>query len=175
MKLTKVCAWCDKVLFQGDPDAEISHGICPECVEVFLRRDVDTLQTFIDRLSPPVLLVDASATVLTANLSAQRAIGKDLALVRGFRGGDVMECAYARRPEGCGNTEHCIACTIRNTVMDTHEDGMSRKNVEAFQDIQRPGGKVRMRFLISTAIEGNIVLLRIEEMQPASEAVQPCG
>lgn len=26
-----VCAWCDDVITDGDPDGPISHGICPEC------------------------------------------------------------------------------------------------------------------------------------------------
>ena len=49
--------------------------------------------------------------------------------VFGLLGGEVMECAYARLPEGCGKTVHCEACTIRNTVMAAMESGEPQMHV----------------------------------------------
>lgn len=166
--MTSICAWCGKILRQGSPEAEITHGMCTDCVEYFKNDDVESLQQFIDKLEAPVLLVDDTGKVITVNKAALNAIGKVLDQVRGYNGGDVMECAYARLPGGCGKTEHCAACTIRNTVMDTHRDGLSRKRTTAFQEIVTPEGVAKMRFLISTEKEGDIVLLRIDEMTPVA-------
>lgn len=30
-KFTVVCAWCKKVMYQAELEAEISHGICEKC------------------------------------------------------------------------------------------------------------------------------------------------
>jgi hypothetical protein len=79
----------------------------------------------------------------------------------------VLECAYARLPGGCGNTEHCKACTIRRTITTTHATGDGKVNVPAYQDIVTPGGIREVRFLISTEKVGNFVLLRIDEVQPS--------
>lgn len=165
MQLTVVCAWCTKVMQEGSPDAEVTHGMCPSCAEYFDKDEIENVQQFLDRLPAPVLMVDDSGTVLTVNLAAQSALAKELPKIRGYKGGDVMECAYSKRPGGCGNTEHCAACTIRNTVMDTHADGMSRIRHKAYQDIKTPDGEAKMRFLISTEKVGKVVLLRIDEMQ----------
>ena len=31
--LRVICAWCSKVLTEGDENAPVSHGICEECAE----------------------------------------------------------------------------------------------------------------------------------------------
>ncbi len=167
MPLTHKCAWCGKVLREGGADAPVTHGICPECVHYFDFGRAETLQAFLDKLEPPVLLVDGDGVVVTANLTAFAAVGKDAESGRNLRGGDFMECAYARLPGGCGHTDHCPACTIRNTVMATHADGRSRRHVEAFQQIVTDSGPARMRFLITTEKQGQLVLLKIDEMGPA--------
>lgn len=32
---TILCGWCDVVIYQADKNAEISHGICPDCMKKF--------------------------------------------------------------------------------------------------------------------------------------------
>jgi hypothetical protein len=51
--------------------------------------------------------------------------------------------------------------------MATHADGRSRRQVEAFQQIVTESGPVRTRVLITTEKQGQLVLLRIDEMGPA--------
>lgn len=34
-QLRKVCAWCKRVIAEGDPGAPESHGICAECERAF--------------------------------------------------------------------------------------------------------------------------------------------
>jgi PAS domain-containing protein len=152
---------------EGGAEAPVTHGICPECVHYFDFGRAETLQAFLDKIEPPVLLLDGDGVVVTANQAALTAVGKDVASGRDLRGGDFMECAYARLPGGCGKTLHCPACTIRTTVMATHADGRSRRQVEAFQQIVTESGPVRTRVLITTEKQGQLVLLRIDEMGPA--------
>ena len=50
---------------------------------------------------------------------AEALAGKPKKVFLGLPGGKVFECAYARLPEGCGKTVHCVTCAIRNTVTST--------------------------------------------------------
>jgi hypothetical protein len=75
-----------------------------------------------------------------------------------------MECAYSKLPEGCGNTTHCVACTIRNNVMATFETGKSLERVPAFLNRLDRDSVYKTRFLISTEKVAEVVLLRIDEV-----------
>lgn len=165
--MRRVCAWCGEDLDPGQERADptITHGICERCNEHFFGDlDLPPLQRFLDRLGAPVLLVDGEGVVRTANRAARRALGKDLPEIAGFPGGDVFECAHARRPGGCGRTDHCAACTIRNTVRRTHATGEPAAGVEACQEVWTPGSVHRVRFRISAERVGEVVLLRLDEV-----------
>lgn len=154
------CAWCGKTIEEGDPGAEITHGICPECFEYFSNDEGETLQGFLDRLEAPVLLVDSNVTILGANRSALKFLKKEPPEIKGCLGGEVLECAYARHPEGCGKTVHCSGCVIRNTVTATHRDGRGRWRVEGYQELQ--GAEEAARVYVSTEKIGDLVFLKIE-------------
>jgi PAS domain-containing protein len=132
-----ICAWCHQELeadshHESDPQAEISHGICLPCRTYFLLGERPTLDEFLNRLAVPVVVVNAQGEVSLANQRALKMLGKSLDRVKGFKGGEAMECAHARLPGGCGNTVHCQACTIRNSVMETFETGRSLQRVPAY-------------------------------------------
>jgi hypothetical protein len=82
----------------------------------------------------------------------------------GFRGGDVFECAYASLPGGCGETIHCEACTIRNTVMDTFKTGKSHLKTPAYLLQGIPDNYHEIQFEISTEKVKDVVLLRIDKI-----------
>ena len=164
-----ICAWCRQELetdhqIAGDPGSEISHGICPSCKDYFLSGRRPTLDEFLNRLAVPVLVVDAQGVILLANQHALDILGKDLNKVQGYKGGDAMECGYARLPGGCGKTEHCKACTIRNSVMETSNTGQSLLRVPAYLNRRTDDGTVRIKFLISTQKVDDMVLLRIDQV-----------
>jgi hypothetical protein len=164
-----ICAWCHQEL-RADPknagksESEISHGICPSCSDYFLSGKRPTLDKFLDRLAVPVLVVDAQGVILLANQYALDVLGKDLNKVQGYKGGDAMECGYARLPGGCGRTEHCKACTIRNSVMETFGTGQSLQRVTAYLNRRADDGTVKIRFLISTQKVDDTVFLRIDQV-----------
>ena len=169
-----ICAWCHQEL-EADPQHadisghEVSHGICLSCKDYFLSGRRPTLAEFLDRLAVPVLVVDEQGVVLLANQHALDILGKDLDRVQGYRGGDAMECAYSRLPGGCGKTEHCKACTIRNNVMETFSTGQSLHRVPAYLNRRTSDGGVEIRFLISTQKVADTVLLRIDQVSQGKE------
>ena len=127
-----VCSYCKKEMGKKEPfsDETVSHTICPDCFHYF-EEQVDglPLDRYLDKFDAPILIVDSQARVVAANKMAEDVTGKTGRESFGLLGGEVMECAYARLPEGCGKTVHCEACTIRNTVMAAMESGEPQMHV----------------------------------------------
>jgi PAS domain-containing protein len=170
IRMKRLCAWCGKDLGGGKASAEdsspVSHGICDECAAVhFQPYKTHDLRAFLDDVGEPIMVVDASGTVVTANRQALRLLGKRAEEIDGRLGGEVINCIYADLPGGCGATEHCVGCAIRNTVTETCRTGRGRRRVETYSIIKSPEGQARVRFLISTEKVSSLVLLRIEEME----------
>jgi hypothetical protein len=75
----------------------------------------------------------------------------------------VLECAHAREPGGCGETVHCLACTIRRNVVETHRTGVPGTRVPAHLNVARGDGVESTRFVVSTRKVQQLLLLRIDE------------
>ena len=161
------CAWCKRKI-EGTKEhpvsgVDISHGICKDCMQAFAGREGVKLETFIENLPVPVLLLNGRAVVVQANSRARAMLGKAAEQIAGFRGGEVFECAYAALPGGCGETVHCSGCAIRRSVIDTFASGVPLHRVPAVLSRKTRGGKVRADLLISTGKMGGIVLLKIDK------------
>lgn len=163
-----VCAWCTKTLDPGDP-SRLSHGMCEECKTFFSSRAEPTrLADFIGQFDFPVLVLDPSGVAVEANERAQEFVHKSAFEILGQLKGDILECAHARLPQGCGRTIHCEACTIRSSVLETYRSGRPLADVDAYQDLETPEGTRRVPLKISTVRRGDCVLMKIV---PASEAI----
>lgn len=163
--MKRICAWCNKALDVLDAsDTPVTHGICEKC-RILLIYQTQPLQQFIDKLDKPVLVLNKEGNVNTANKTACAMLGKTLQDIEGNAGGVVMECVYSRLPGGCGKTEHCSGCAIRNTVMKTFSSGTGQKEATAFQYIQMPDGVKRIKFLITTEKVNDAVFLRIDSSE----------
>lgn len=163
------CAWCQKVLSEDKPQLDsdnipISHGICPDCIKQVLSFKTEPMRDYLDRFAGPVLLVDSENRVITANKEGFSMLKKEPQDVEGELRGDALECKYASLPEGCGNSIHCKTCTIRRTLMDTIESGVSHHKVAAYPDLSWITGETRIKYLITTEKLGEAVLLRIDEV-----------
>jgi len=130
------------------------------------------LGVFLDSLKLPIVVVNRRGTIVTGNDQAKKLLRKGLPEIEGYKGGEVFECAYARLPEGCGNTMHCSGCTIRRAVMRTHETGRSLLRVPATLNRNNPEHPKKTKLLISTERLTDLVLLRIDEME-ARDAAEP--
>ncbi|MEW6720105.1 MAG: hypothetical protein AB1346_06625 [Thermodesulfobacteriota bacterium] len=112
----------------------------------------------------PILVLDDDVGVVTCNLAACESLGVDPRRIEGRRGGEAIECINSRLPGGCGKTVHCRTCAIRATVTDTHRTSKSHYRVRACADRVTPDGIREIRFLISTEKMGDLVLLRVEDI-----------
>ena len=147
------------------PDEAITHGICQPCCDRLLSESGHALRYFLESLNVPILLLEQEGRVLSANGLAQQLLGKALPAIESKLTGDVIECAHAKEPGGCGGTMHCTSCTIRRTVTDTYNSGNCHVRVPAHQDTRTPSGNRQVRFLITTEKVGNCVMLRIDDIQ----------
>ena len=162
-----ICAWCHKELKDDhSTDTRISHGMCKECRDWMLSNRKGNFKEFLERLKAPVLVVDGDGIVKTANSSACKILGKNIPDISGFPGGNVVECIHSRLPEGCGNTIHCPACTIRGTITETYKTGKPCEHAVAHQTIYVDDKAVKKKISISTIKKDDIVLLRIDEIVP---------
>ncbi len=166
-KMRRICAWCKKELTPLEDmgaEQEITHGICSACALRCSRDVPKTVKSMLDLIDEPVLIVDSVGRVKSANESGLKLLGKDLGEVEDRFGGDALECSYASLPKGCGRTEHCSTCAIRNILLDTLASGTCYKKVPAYQKINTPNGERLIRFYISTEKVGEQILLRIDDV-----------
>ena len=160
-----VCAWCESEL--KPPGCEVpgegptSHGICEACAKILLQCDGIPLQSFIEEIAVPILLVDGDVRVKALNQAARDILGKPADHAVGKVGGSVFNCGFSRLPGGCGQTIHCSGCAIRNAVIRTYETGEPQIDVPA--TLTRPADSaVEAPLHITTFKAGDVVALRIE-------------
>ena len=161
-----ICAWCGKELLSDESESAeniISHGICSLCRLELTKYKRRKTKEILDSIIEPVFLVDSGGTVIIGNKSAAKMLNKDDTHIENYLSGDVFECSFASKG-GCGNTIHCKTCAVRNTIMNTLKSGKGSKNVPAFQLIKTDKGVKKMKYLISTEVSGNNVLLRIDDI-----------
>jgi PAS domain-containing protein len=130
-----ICSYCRAELAPKEPleDDAITHTMCPDCLDHFGRQAEGwSLGELLDQFDVPVLAVDCDGRAIAANQATAEMVGKSRRELFGMLGGDLMECAYARLPGGCGKTIHCKACAIRNTVQKTIETGSPQLRVQAY-------------------------------------------
>ncbi len=164
-----ICSYCRKDMGTKPPlrDGGVTHAMCPECDAYFGTQWAGmSYPAFVARFPFPVVLVEAEGRVVAMNEAACGFLGRQPREVVGLLGGEAMECAYARLPEGCGKTTHCAACAIRNSVQETHRTGRTLTRVPA--TLRRASQQHQL--LVSTRLEGKVVRAAIE---PAEAIRQP--
>ncbi len=162
--MERACAWCKREL---KTDTETSGekpvlGMCAACHEFFFPpKGPPVFRKYLDRLAVPVLLVDDDARIVIANARVCSLLEKEPEEIEGTACGAAFDCANAELPGGCGKTEFCGECTIRQTIADTYVTGQSHENITAVLDssVRKGGGDNRLG--ISTWRAGKIVLLKI--------------
>ena len=164
------CAMCHKSIAPGTVARRaITSSVCDECFRHLEARSGMPLLDFLNGLGVPVLVADIDGVVQVANKHLLELVGKGLPQVRGQRGGDVFECAYAHLPEGCGRTVHCSGCAIRRAVTETFITGKSLHKVPAYLNRGVVTQFLQLGLLISTEKAWGMVLLRIDHIGPQQE------
>lgn len=158
-----ICSYCREEIGEKEPleDDSLSHGMCQACYEYFQEqiRGI-SLDEYLNKFEAPVLIVDEDGRIVATNEMAEAITGRGRSSrdLIGLLGGEVMECLYARLPEGCGKTEHCVACGIRNTVMASMENGVPQVRVPV--KLQKVDKEIKM--VISTTKILSLVRIVIE-------------
>ncbi len=164
-----VCSYCRKDLGKKPPfdDASLTHGMCKGCGEYFSAQwGGISYGEYLGRFEFPVVMVEGEGRVVAINRPACDFLGRRPGDVVGLLGGEALECAHARLPEGCGKTVHCSTCAIRNSVTRTHQTGEPLRRVPA--RLRRSDRTFDL--LVSTALEGRLVRVTIEPAGAAPPA-----
>lgn len=165
--MQSMCAWCDHPLGSREGGAgeqhPITHGICRTCSEALWQESggVPVLE-FLQSLEIPTLLVDGDGRVDEVSPHVLSLLEKTQEEVANRLGGEVLDCVNAELPGGCGKTELCSACTVRNTITDTYRTGESHVRVPAALTVRGDGSSREMSFLLTTEKGGDRVLVQIE-------------
>ncbi len=166
-----ICAWCHKDIsteeWNPSKNDSVSHGVCEDCAQFFRSNKPTSIEKFINRIDIPIIVIDKNTDVLSANKYASVLFNKEILSPIQQPTGDVMECAYARLPEGCGRTTHCTGCTIRQSVTKTFETGEPMEKIEAYQYVVSDKNSRYMKMLISTKKVDKVVFLRIDSREEA--------
>ncbi len=170
--MKRICSYCNCDLnTDGQPantGGDISHGICRDCLEAAMSGIGEPLKEFLDSLPAPILVVDNDVRVKSANSRAIELLSlQDIDTADPF-GGEVFRCKSYDESTGCGQDLHCQSCTIRNSVEHTAQTGESCDRVPACLDLDAIAGTRQVRLFISTEKVNDVVLLRLDDFQPAS-------
>ena len=125
-----ICAWCGQTI-QGGDDHPISHGICHSCFSDLLSQDSISLKEFVEGIEVPVLVVDDDVRAALANNKTESLLQMESREILDRKGGEIFACVNSHGPGGCGESIHCLGCTLRNSVEDTYRTGIPHIDVPA--------------------------------------------
>lgn len=162
------CSWCSHDVDAEDSEPSyqgIMRGLCKSCGDRLNSLTSEQFQSYLDGLEAPVLAIElyAGRYMITraVNRCACARLNKEPQEMVQHLCGNVIECAYARLPAGCGGTTHCADCGVKRSVAGTHETGALASTVWV-----RPAREVPDQngvLVITTVKAGHLVLLRMDE------------
>jgi len=158
-----VCAYCNRVLREGiTKESPISHSICQDCVTRCLSKLGVDISKYLDMFNAPVILVNQDTRVLEASNEAVRFLQKPVDQIIDTLTGSAIDCTFAGLPGGCGKTDRCPGCVLRETILKTYETG---EPVDQYPVILSQGVADQMHpinLLISTRKIGTVIMVKIE-------------
>lgn len=116
-------------------------------MEEFISEDMDFLLTIFNALPDPTMIVDHDVRIILYNKSASELL-VDNAVIR-KRAGEVLHCVNSLE-KGCGRSEFCKDCVIRNSVSESVE-GAKVYRKQAVLNYIVNGKECEAFFLITTA------------------------
>ena len=89
------------------------------------------LRAVFDVVNVGMLLIDEHGVVQRVNNTISRWLGRDVLASGGNQPGDILGCVHALGDSGgCGLTDHCPACPIRNAFQSVLRSGQPVHDVE---------------------------------------------
>ncbi len=80
----------------------------------------------ISNLPVAIIVVNKDRRVMLSNKAAEQISGRTEGQMFNLRGGDVLGCIHADCEKGCGYSERCQGCEIRQAVLDAFKDKSSK-------------------------------------------------
>jgi nitrogen-specific signal transduction histidine kinase len=86
----------------------------------------------LDAMPNPVFLVDADVAISSLNQAAEALVGENPKQIIRRRAGEILHCIHSQEAEaGCGRSEFCSDCLVRNSVTEAFEQGTTvRENAK---------------------------------------------
>jgi signal transduction histidine kinase len=129
-------------------------------------RQAPLLQTMLDAIAIPAIVLNECRQILAANRSLLKLLGVDSSVLIGKRPGEVMGCAYwPEGPDGCGTTRHCLTCGAVSAIMESRAQQVQvTRECRMTLDHTLDGGALDLRVTASAVtVEGELVTVCILE------------
>ena len=108
----------------------------------------DFLNTILDKIPFPAFLMDDDVRIHEYNLAGILLFDIELSRVNRVRCGDAFRCVYSM-PDGCGESEACKKCVIRNSVIKSYGGGKVDREQTEIQ-LVRGNNIERIQMLVTT-------------------------
>lgn len=127
-----------------------------------LKNEQDVLvRPVISNLPVAIIVVNKDRRVMLSNKAAELISGKTEGQMFNLRGGDVLGCIYANGENGCGYSEACEGCQIRDAVVNAFKEKSSKTVLDTNLILKEYGKrdlKVSATYINIEDIEKEIVL-----------------
>ncbi len=152
----KLIAW-STILFK-DSDGKITGALSSgediterKKTEEKIQQSEAELSAIYNYTPLAILLLDHERRIRKINKFALKFTDRREEEVFGIHGGEALRCLYSiKDPRGCGFSEQCQECIIRNTVLGTLKSKSPHINVEATLSLL-PGSETdKVHLLVST-------------------------
>jgi PAS domain-containing protein len=133
----------------------------------------DFIESILNAIPLPIFLVDEDVRIYWSNQSAAPLLDREPDLVFLMRCGEVLHCQHAlESTAGCGRTEFCKDCPIRNSVQQSIKGKRVVRKKNKMQMVGK-GRVVEINMLVTTApfvYQGeSLVLLILEDISELLE------
>lgn len=92
----------------------------------------DLITHVIDNLPSAIIVLTPDTSIVMSNKIAQMFANKSPLDLFGLRGGEAFDCIHhTDHPDGCGSSNACRHCIVRNTVEHTIRTKENMANIEA--------------------------------------------
>ncbi|MFX1481172.1 MAG: PAS domain S-box protein, partial [Promethearchaeota archaeon] len=100
--------------------------------EIKIQQSQSELAAIYDYIPLAIIIVDNERRIRKINKFALNLTGRKEEEVKGMYGGEALQCLNSiKDPLGCGYSQDCHECVIRNTVLDTLKTKTPHINIEA--------------------------------------------
>jgi signal transduction histidine kinase len=111
-----------------------------------------------------VIVVNKDRRILLANKSAEIISKKTEKELINLKGGEALGCAYSSlHPDGCGFSDMCEFCQIKNAVVDSFKNKISIQLEDAFLNFKDIGQR---------SLRVSISYLNLDKVNGAAEGIE---